>query len=177
MNWMRTLNWLAGGPELRVFGPAGDEGRLVAELRSLKSQRSRRAPRVAKALEILEKTNSARVRNAAALALADLRTDAAKDRLIDLLSRPDTTGSRGSLLYALDRLGADVPLAVLAEIIVDDAYEAREEALTFIRSNRIECSAAECAHAKAVLEEAANASAEAERLRAIHEALDCLRAK
>jgi hypothetical protein len=71
MNRMRTLNWLAGDPELRVFGPVGDEGRLVAELRSLKSQRSRRAPRVAKGVEILEKTNSARVRNAAALVLAE----------------------------------------------------------------------------------------------------------
>jgi HEAT repeat protein len=67
----------------------------------LKSQHSPRGPRVFKALQILEKTKYSRVRNAAALALADLRANDAKDNLIDLLTQPDTRGSRGSLLYAL----------------------------------------------------------------------------
>lgn len=154
----------------------GDEGRLVAELRNLKSQHSPRGPRVAKALQALEQTRSSRVRNAAALALVDLRARSARDVLVGLLTHPDTRGSRGSLLYALDQLGADVPLPILAEIIVGDAYEAREEALTFITSDRIECSAEEFAHAKAALE-AAIASADAERLHAIQQALKLLKVK
>jgi hypothetical protein len=155
---------------------AGDEGRLVQELRSLKTQRSPRALRAAKAMHALEHTNSSRVRNAAALALLDLHVGSAKDALISLLKRPDTKGSRGTLLYALEQLGVDVPLAVLAEIIVNESYEAREEALSFVVSNRIECSAEEFAHAKATLE-AASTLADGERLEAIQRALNSLRVK
>jgi hypothetical protein len=110
------------------------------------------------------------------LALADLRANDAKDELIDLLTRPDTRGSRGSLLYALGQLGAAIPLPILAEIIANDSYEAREEALTFIGSNRIEYSADEFANAKATLETAA-ISADPERLQAIRRALGNLSVK
>ncbi len=155
---------------------AGDEGHLVAELRSLKSQRSPRASRAAKAMQILEETNSSRVRNAAALALADLRATNAAEVLIDLLTRPDTVGSRGTLLYALEQLKADIPLPILADIIVNESYEAREEAVAFIAGNRFECSADEFASSKSKLEIAA-VSAEAERLQAIRRALGNLSMK
>jgi hypothetical protein len=92
------------------------------------------------------------------------------------IARPDTRGSRGSLLYALGQLGAAIPLPILAEIITDDSYEAREEALTFIRSNRVECSADEFATAKTALE-AASTSGDAETLQAVQRALKFLRAK
>src|SRR5215510_3845892 len=94
---------------------AGETG-LIEELRSLKSQRSSRSSRIAKAMKIFQQTNSARVRNAAALALGDLRAYGAKDALINSLMRPDTKGSRGTLLYALEQLGADVSLLVLTDI-------------------------------------------------------------
>jgi hypothetical protein len=58
------------------------------------------------------------------------------------------------LLYALEQLGADLPLPALADIIVDESYEAREGALAFIVSNRIECTAEEFARSKARLEAA-----------------------
>jgi hypothetical protein len=73
---------------------AEDEGYLIEELRSLKSRRSPWRSRVAQAVQILEQTGSLRVRNAAALALADLRASDAKDPLIALVRRPDTKGSR-----------------------------------------------------------------------------------
>jgi HEAT repeat protein len=154
----------------------GDEGRLIAELRSLKSKRSPRGSRAAKAMQILENTNSSRVRNAAALALADLRAANAKDVLIDLLTRSNTVGSRGTLLYALDQLGANVPLPVLADVISSESYEAREEALAFIAGNHFECSADEFARAKAKLETAA-ISADPERLQVIRRALENLSIK
>jgi len=153
-----------------------DEGRLVEELRSLKSRRSPRPARVAKAIQILEQTCSSRVRNAAALALADLRAPGAEDALLNVLMRPDTKGSRGTLLYALEQLGADVPLAVLADIIAEDSYEAREEALGLIDRHRIACSSEDFARAQATLE-AARASADAERSQAIRRALEYLRIK
>lgn len=153
--------------------PAGDE---VAEMRSLKNQKSPRADRIAKAMIALERTNSPRVRNAAALALADLRARSAIEKLIALLRQPATKGSRGSLLYALEQLGANVPLPVLANIILEDAYEAREEALNFIVRRQIECSAQQFANATAALE-AATASADGERLQAIKRALEILGAE
>jgi|SRR5271169_3271574 len=153
-----------------------DEGRLIEELKKLKSQRSPRRSRTAKALQILEQTNSSRVRNAAALALADLRDHSAKDALINLLTRPDTKGSRGTLLYALEQLGAEAPLPVLADIIANESYEAREEALAVIARDRSECSLEEMAGAQARLE-AAGASADPERSQAIHRALEYLRIK
>jgi HEAT repeat protein len=162
---------LAKGPET-VFS-TGDEGRLIEELRNLKSRRTPRQSRTARAMQILERTVSARVRNAAALALADLRARSAKDALIDLLKRQETKGSRGTLLYALGELGADLPLPVLADIIADDSYEAREEALTFLASGRIEGSAEEVARARAMLD-AALPSADAERSQAIRRALEYL---
>ncbi len=155
---------------------AADEGRLVAELRSLKGQRSPRSPRIARAVQVLEATSSPRVRNAAASALADLRARSAKDRLIDLLARPETRGSRGTLLYALEQLGANVPLPILAEIIADESYEAREEALGFIACNRIECSAEEFARSKEKLE-GAIAAADPDRIEAVQRALEYLRTK
>ena len=154
---------------------AGDETRLVEELRGLKSQRSPRQARVAKALQVLEQTNSSRVRNAAALALADLRALSAKDALVNLLTRPETTGSRGTLLYALEQLKADVPLPILAEIILDGSYEAREEALGLIAQHRIECSDEEFKRARARLE-AARVQADDERSQAIRRALEYLTA-
>jgi hypothetical protein len=154
--------------------PDADESRLIAELRNLKSQRSPRESRAEKAKQILEQTNSRRVRNAAALALADLRARNAKDVLIKLLTRADTRGSRGTLLYALQQIGADVPLPILADIIIEEAYEAREEALALLARGRSECSAEEFAYARSTLE-GGHAGADAERSEAIQRALDYLR--
>jgi hypothetical protein len=125
---------------------------------------------------ILEQTNSSRVRNAAALALADLRAYGATDKLIDMLSRPDTRGSRGTLLYSLEQLRVDIPLPVLADIIINEPYEAMEEALAFIVSNRFECSADDFTRSKAELESAASSS-DTERPQAIRRALEYLRTK
>ena len=168
------MRHLANGDDVQAgFSVGDDEGRLVAHLRRLKGQRSSRRARAAEAMTILEKTGSPRVRNAAALALADLRADGASDALIALLARPDTRGSRGTLLYALDQLGAKVPLRVLGEIIVDESYEAREEALAFIEHDRVEYSAEELARVKLRLQTVGK-SADAERLQAIRRALERL---
>jgi hypothetical protein len=115
---------------------SADEDRLVQELHKVRSLRSSRRARERQVIEILRHTGSSKVRNAAALALADMRaTDAAKE-LIQLLSSADTTGSRGTLLYALDELGGLVPLQTLTEIVLGEGYEAMAEALNLIDKNR-----------------------------------------
>jgi hypothetical protein len=114
---------------------SGDETRLVEELRNAEPDV---APEV---MRILERTSSPRVRNAAALALADMRAEGARDSLIEALRRVETRGYRGTILYALDELGANLPLSVVIDIIVDDPYEAREEALGFLASGRVDSDA------------------------------------
>jgi hypothetical protein len=111
---------------------SGDETRLAEELRNA-------GPDVApKVIGILERTRSPRVRNAAALALADMRAAGARDSLIEALRKAETRGHRGTILYALDELGANLPLSLLIDIIVHDPYEAREEALGFLASGRVD---------------------------------------
>jgi HEAT repeat protein len=115
----------------------GDEDQLVDELRKVSRQKPRRRGGIV--IRILEETNSPRVRNAAALALADMRMKRAKDKLIDVLKRPDTKGYRGTILYALDELGVNLPLSLLVDLLIQDTYEAREEALGFLGSGKIDC--------------------------------------
>jgi hypothetical protein len=111
---------------------SGDEARLAEELRKAKPDET---PTV---IGILERARSPRVRNAAALALADMRATDARGSLIDTLRRAETRGHRGTILYALDELGANLPLSLLADIIAGDSYEAREEALGFLASGRVD---------------------------------------
>ena len=155
-------------------GSRQDESRLVEELRGLKSQRSPRQARIAEAARILVQTHSPRVRNAAALALVDLRAHRASDPLLSLLTRSDTKGSRGTLLYALEQLRAHVPLPILVNIIAEESYEAREEALSLLDRRLIDCSPEDLSHARITLE-AALTSAHDERSRAITRALEYLR--
>jgi HEAT repeat protein len=150
-----------------------EDDRLIEELHNLKSQRSPRRVRADNAMRILEQTKSHRVRNAAALALADMRAPGAKDALIRLPKRPDTIRARGTLIYALDELGADVPLPVLADIILNETYEAREEAVGLVAQDRIACSDRELNSARKRFE-AALGSADEERSQAIRRALGYL---
>jgi HEAT repeat protein len=114
---------------LEVAWNSGNEDVLVQELRAVKSRRTRRGQRERTVMEILDRTGSTRVRNAAALALADMRAAGAAPALVDLLGRDDARESGGTLLYALEQIGAMVPLDRLTDILVHGGYEAREEAL------------------------------------------------
>jgi hypothetical protein len=115
---------------------AGNEDKLVEALRHVESEKSRRQDRASQVLRILKETDSPRVRNAAAIALADMKVTTAKDELIKSLSRDDTKSSRGSLLYALEEMNAEIPPTVLADIIASDGYEAREEALRILERQK-----------------------------------------
>lgn len=145
---------------------SGDEVRLAEELRKAKPDV---APTV---IGILERARSPRVRNAAALALADMHAANARDSLIGALGRAETRGHRGTILYALDELGANLPLSLLAGIIAGDPYEAREEALGFLASGRVDRDAAP-RRVERMLRSALK-GADEERSHAIREALGYL---
>jgi HEAT repeat protein len=94
-------------------------------------------------LRLAEATSSAKVRNAAALAMADLRIDGAGQVLLRLLGRDDTSGHRGTLLYALEELGEKVPLPMLSHLLLDGRYECREQALDLLGKEQVVYTATE----------------------------------
>src|ERR1700733_3012107 len=93
----------------------GDEGVILAALKTAK--KSARRKYLNEILLILSNTHSARVRNVAAIAVADFRSENIKEALLDLLLRNDTRKSRGTLLYVLDEIGASIPIDILTRII------------------------------------------------------------
>jgi len=113
----------------------GDEHLLVAQL--MKAKKAARRRHLSLILEILMTTHSPRLRNAAAIAVADLNSNDAKEVLIHLLIRKDTKKSRGTLLYALDEAGASIPIDILTQVITTSRYEAREEAVRFFEAGKI----------------------------------------
>lgn len=151
---------------------SGNEDFLVKELRKISSRRSRREARIAWTTRILEQAGSPRVRNAAALALADMQAHSAKDALIDVLKRPDTAGRRGALLYVLGALGAALPISILVDIVLGDSHESREETLSFIANEKFDCD--EDLHRSKRKLTAALISADEERSHTINAALEYL---
>lgn len=115
---------------------SGEENVILTALRAAK--RSSRRKHLHEILEVLRTTDSPRMRNAAAIAVIDLRSKKIKEVLLNLLARDDTKKSRGTLLYVLDEIGASIPIDVLTRVIVTSRYEAREEALGFLKSRRID---------------------------------------
>jgi hypothetical protein len=80
-----------------------------------------------------------------------MHAQSAKGVLIEMLTRPDTKGSRGTLLYALRELGATVPPNVLIEAVINDSYEAGAEALGLLADKKLEWTNAELEQVKSKL--------------------------
>jgi HEAT repeat protein len=129
------LGFLAPDP-LESAMHSEDSERLIDELRRVKTRRTPRRARIDRVIRIIKDTEDPRVRNAAAIALADMRATKASTAILEVLERPDTRGHRGTLLYALQLLHAPVSVIVLVEIILQDSYEAREEALSLLRRTK-----------------------------------------
>jgi DNA-binding protein HU-beta len=161
MDWSDTLEAAAA---------SGDEDRLVGALRIVKSQGSDEVDDV---VRILRKTHSPRVRNAAAIALADMHPPNAANVLIEVLSKPETKNSRGTLLYALEEVSGKAPLNLLADIILFDTYEARQEALRFIASGNIKATQPELSKVLRIFE--SSSPKDDEQAAAISEAISTLK--
>jgi hypothetical protein len=83
-------------------------------------------------LMTLSDTDETRLRNILALTLARAGIKDAIPRIIRLLKDPKTSGARGTLLYALQKLHAILDLDTLISLILMDAPEAQEEALVLL---------------------------------------------
>ncbi len=102
-------------------------------------------------IEIAETTGSPRIRNAAALALADLRIQGADQILIRLLESGATRNARGTLLFALEELGARVPLPLIVRLLLEENYEGREQALDLLGKRQVAFATPDLAAAAAAL--------------------------
>jgi hypothetical protein len=126
---------------------SGDEGLIVDALDAIGRRGASLAER-SRIMELAKETRSPVVRNAAAIALADLGVDGADELLVELIKRKETRGANGTLLYALREMNAYVPLSVLVDIITEDrTYEALEGALDIIANNGARYEAEEKAQA------------------------------
>jgi hypothetical protein len=110
-----------------------EDDRVLTELR-----KKNKPEDVSWLLDVVSSTNSAKVRNAAAIALADMKVTEAKQVLVRLLHLPGTGGHRGTLLYGLGQLGVNVPLAILVDMIAEGPYETRQEAVNLIATDRVD---------------------------------------
>lgn len=130
---------------------SGDEDALLAVLDGLKDRAP--APDVlGDVAEILRSTRSRRVRNTAALALADGGLAEMSEPIVATLRDERVAGEAGTLLFALDELGGVLPLDAAPHIIARGSYEARAEMLTFFGLGRIDRGDEQtCRSAKAVL--------------------------
>ena len=86
-------------------------------------------------LMAISDTSDARLRNVLAVALADMNSTNAASRLQSLLNQPKTLGSRGTLLYALQKLNATLSLQELAYLILADTAEVQEEAYNMLEDS------------------------------------------
>lgn len=123
-------------PGTDAVAPEADEGRIVAELRLRGDGRPAcwDPPAIR---EILCRTGSPRIRNAAAMALSDLRDPEGAVRIAEILGRPETAGSAGTLVHALNAMGADLPFPALENVVRHGSWEAREEALDLLWQGRV----------------------------------------
>ena len=123
--------------DLSAAVAAGNDDAIVAMIREASDPGVPQRPSAQDVRTLLVDTRSNRVRNAAAVALADLRADGAAEDIVTLLRSPAAASSAGTLLFALDELGASLPLDVLLTIIEHGSYEARSEALSFLAEHRL----------------------------------------
>lgn len=86
-------------------------------------------------LTALSETNDPRLRNVLAMALADIKSGEAADLITELLNQDKTKGYRGTLLYALQKLGRPLLLLQLIPFILDDTPETQEEAYEMLRAS------------------------------------------
>lgn len=105
------------------------------------------AKRIEDIQTVLLRTRSAKVRNAAAVALVDMNAKAACGTIVTVLRRPNMGREAGTLLYALDELGASLPLDVAIDLIENGSYEARAEILLLLQKDRIEPFGSDARHA------------------------------
>ena len=88
-------------------------------------------------LDLLWAASTPALRNAAAIALADMGSSAAKEALVKLIRDPATKGARGTLLYAIEELDASIDLELVVYLLINDNPEVQTEVIRSIEDGRI----------------------------------------
>lgn len=115
---------------------SSDPSKVVVAARELASrQEMSAAPPL---LELLRTTNDVTVRNAAALALSDLKHPPAFDVLVNLIKDERTRGSRGTLLYAIGAFDCSSILPILIDFVIDGNFEVSRQAFSLIGEIEVE---------------------------------------
>ena len=108
-----------------------------AKASALEAIRAAKAERCEDTLiEALHTTTDATLRNEAALALVDLRSQRGLMAVLDVLAEGSTKGQRATLLYAANRANATFPLALLVQMVIEDAEDAQYEAVLALEAGR-----------------------------------------
>jgi hypothetical protein len=123
---------------LRKVSINADDARTLEWLDSL-GEKASVADRT-KVIQLLQMTDSAVVRNAAALKAADLQIPKTADILIRLAESPSLMKRNGTLLYTLAQMRARVPLVLLARVLREGSYEARQHALEILSKGSVNAS-------------------------------------
>ncbi|APR76807.1 Hypothetical protein A7982_02154 [Minicystis rosea] len=110
------------------------------------------------------------MRNAAALALSDMKEPRAFAALVALLRDERTQGNRGTLLYALGEYDCASILALLVDFVIDGDFEVSRQALSLIHGIGAEMDEHTWTSNESKLREAL-ASASAERRPLLEDAL------
>lgn len=84
-------------------------------------------------LERLRTTDNSLIRNAAALALSDMKEPQAFNVLVTLLRDERTRKSRGTLLHALGAYDCSPLLPLLVDLVIDGNFEVSRQAFSLIQ--------------------------------------------
>ena len=97
-------------------------------------------------LSLLRGTQDPGIRNAAAIALADMRSNRVPEAIERLVLDPSTKGHRATLLYALEETGAPVSLRFVVDVLlgnIGDNLHACEECFSILDQSPIVANARE----------------------------------
>ena len=120
----------------RLALSARDASRLLSVLDSLTPD-DRSGTLTAMVVSLLTETETKVIRNAAAMALADMQTRSAARAIVDVLRMPATRKSRGTLSYPLARPDGSIDLDIVADTVVNSSFEAGEECMDALERRRI----------------------------------------
>ncbi|XEC96686.1 HEAT repeat domain-containing protein [Paenibacillus tarimensis] len=79
-------------------------------------------------------TNNNILRNAIAIALADIGSNEAIEPLISMIKNPKTIGYRGTLLYALESFDCSDHAQLIVDLLGEDNFEVSRQSLLLLES-------------------------------------------
>jgi hypothetical protein len=156
--------------------PLTDTAQVLRGIRRCVKTNVKRKAAIKWLLDLLAQTEDSQIRNQAALALGDLRIQAAVPVIINLLCIEATRHNRGSLLYALQSLNYQGFLVEIACQLASDEYEVLEMALQLLEQLPPQLKARQTCAAISLLQQLAEAASGTHRANYVNQGLRLLQA-